>query len=66
VRVLADEEAVRSGLKMPGLVDSVPRRTYGVGRSSGEDGEPPELLSSDDKDKKRVHAMTTRGRRPPG
>ena len=62
--VFADEEAMRSGLKMSGLTDSVYRRTYGVARSSGMDGEPPELVSSDDEDERRVQA-TTRGCRLP-
>jgi hypothetical protein len=55
--VHADEEAVRSGLKTPGLTDSAPsppRRTFGIARSPGEDGEPPNLVSSDDEDSKRV------------
>jgi len=44
---------VRSGLKTVGLTDSAPRRTYGVARTSGEDGEPPDLVSSDDECKQR-------------
>ena len=64
VGVLADEKAVRRGFKTPGLTDSVPRRTYGVTRSSGEDGEPPELVSSDDEGDRRVQATTCRRRMP--
>ena len=35
VGVLADAEAVRSGLKTVGLTDPVPRRAYGISRTPG-------------------------------
>ena len=64
VGVLADAEAVRSGLKTVGLSDPAPRRTYGVTRSPEEDGECPELVDSDDEGDRRVQA-TARARAAP-
>ena len=61
VGVLADAEAVRSGLKTVGLTDPTPRRTYGIARSPEEDGFCPELVDSEDEGDMRVQA-TARSR----